>query len=65
MSGECDPIFLKLSHRELLGLYIILTKHEAELDEIQEAILQNVSRYVYGRLSIEELESIERYYAAL
>ena len=65
MNGDRGPVILDLSHRELLGLYIVLTAHESELDENQETILQNVSRYVYSRLSIEELEDIEQYYAAL
>ena len=65
MSGHRDSDSLDLSHRELLALYIILTKHESELDYSQQAVLRRVCDQVYGRLSVEQLEDIESFYESL
>jgi hypothetical protein len=65
VSEEWADQSFDLSHKELLSLYIVLTKHESQLDNTQQVLLRRVCEYVYGRLSVEQLEDIERFYESL
>lgn len=65
MIGEPTAHFLDLSQRELLSLYIVLAKHESELDETQRAVLGRVCEQVYELLSVEQIERIESFYESL
>jgi hypothetical protein len=56
---------LALTREELIALYILLARHEAELDERQREIQEEVSRQVYRLLSLDEIEDIEGYYQKL
>lgn len=65
MIGEPDRHALDFSQRELLSLYIILTRYESELDNTQQGILRRVCDLVYERLSVEQIEDIESYYESV
>ena len=65
MIGEPTGHFLDLSQRELISLYIVLAKYEAELDETQRAVLGRVCDQVYELLSVEQIERIESFYESL
>jgi hypothetical protein len=65
VSEEWEPQSLDLSHKELLSLYILLTKHESQLDNTQRVILRRVCDHVYRRLSVEQLEDAESFYESL
>lgn len=63
--GASEYHSLDLSQRELLSLYIILTRYESELDNTQQGILGRVCDQVYERLSVEQIEEIESFYESL
>ena len=52
----------ELSPSETLGLYILLRRREEELDEAMVALFDRLERYLYDRLSIEQIERIETMY---
>ncbi|MFP4113178.1 MAG: hypothetical protein ACOCZB_00225 [Spirochaetota bacterium] len=56
---------LALSHSEVVSLYLFLSRHEAELDELQTAVLSRVAAQLYSDLSVSEMEEIDAYYDAL
>lgn len=56
---------IDLSHAELVGLYIALSRQESELDDVQKKLLERLAAMLYGRLSVSEMEEIEAYYGAL
>ncbi len=65
MSGESGGYVLQLTESELVSLYIVLTRHEGELDERQQELLERVAGLIYGLLSVEQIEQIESYYSSL
>ena len=65
MTGESERHALDLSQKELLSLYIILTRYELELDNTQQGILGRICDQVYERLSVEQIEEIESFYELL
>jgi hypothetical protein len=56
---------MDLSHAELVSLYLALSRHEKELDEMQYKLLERLARELHMRLSVSEMEEIESYYQAL
>ena len=65
MTGETDSLPLALTLRETLAIYLMLTKHEDELDDTQREILARICRRVYEKLSVEDIENIEGLYESL
>ncbi len=65
MTGESERHSLDLSQKELLSLYIVLTRYESELDNTQQGILGRICDQVYERLSVEQIEEIESFYESL
>ena len=65
MTGEQGEYSLDLSHRDLISLYIILTKNESELDSTQQVVFGRVCDQVYRRLSVEQIENIDSLYESL
>jgi len=53
---------LQLEFRELVGLYLFLHEHEAELDECLEEFLARAERELFRQLSIEEMERLRHTY---
>ena len=65
MIGEPARHTLDLSRRELLSLYIVLTKYESELDNTQQGVLGRLCDQVYELLSVEQIEHIDSFYESL
>ena len=65
MTGDWEREPFNLSHTELLSLYLILAEHEGQLDARQQEVLRRVCDHLYARLSVEQLEDIEKYYNSL
>ena len=51
-----------LSGRETMGLYLFLREREEELDDTLYSLYVRLQRLLYGQLSIEEMEQIEKLY---
>jgi len=54
---------LKLSSRELVGLFLSLNDGGAEKDPDLEGLLERLREILYQRLSIEEMERLPELYA--
>jgi hypothetical protein len=63
MSGPRYQI--DLSQAELIGLYLVLSRREADLDDVQTIVLERVAATLYGQLSVSEMEGIDSYYEAI
>jgi hypothetical protein len=53
---------LRLSDRELVGLYLQLRRDEDGLDDTLFSLYTRLQRLLYEELSIEEMESLENLY---
>lgn len=53
---------MELSDKEIIGLYVLLKKHETDLDPVQWRMFQKLSKILWEKYSIEEVEDIERLY---
>jgi len=53
---------LVFTDAEVMGLYMMLKDRENGLDWTMTKLLNRLERHVYGMLTIEELENIERAY---
>lgn len=53
---------VQLEFRELVGLYLFLRDHEAELDECLEDFLTRAERELFRQLSIAEMEQLKHTY---
>jgi hypothetical protein len=51
-----------LSGAEIVALYVFLRGRQADLDERLAGVYDRLERYLYDRLSIEEIEQIDRIY---
>jgi hypothetical protein len=51
-----------LSGRETMGLYLFLRQREEELDDTLYSLYVRLQRLLYERLSIEDMEQIEKLY---
>lgn len=65
MIESAEHFGLKLTRKQLIGLYILLVESENALDSSQQEVYKQVSRDVYSILSVEELEDVDSYYSAL
>ncbi len=54
---------MQLEFRELVGLYLFLRDHEAELDECLEEFFSRAERELFRQLSIEEMEQLKHMYS--
>ena len=53
-------IFLK--GKQIIALYLLLQKHEEELDGTLKPLFHTLQRNLFEELSIEEIESLEDLY---
>lgn len=53
---------IRIDGRELVGLFLLLRARESELDVHTTAALVRMERYLYDRLSIEQLEQLPTLY---
>lgn len=56
---------LRLSHSELVSLFMLLRRHESELDSRQIDVYNAVTSHLYRTMSVAEMEDVESYYNAL
>ncbi|ADN02023.1 hypothetical protein [Spirochaeta thermophila] len=54
-----------LNDKERLALYILLRRHEEELDPVLSRVKHRMEKWLFERLSIEEMSDVERVYLAL
>jgi hypothetical protein len=54
---------MELSERETVALYLFLGKREEELDESLFSLYTRIQKSLNERLSIEEMETLDRLYA--
>ena len=52
-----------LSGKELIGVYLLLRRHEKDFDMVFSQLFLRIESCLYDHLSIEELEHIEEIYA--
>ena len=65
MSEEGSEETFTFTHKELVGLLVHLRSHEADLDDLQQQLCERIAMRLYGKLSIEEMQRVDQYYAAL
>jgi hypothetical protein len=53
---------VRVNGQQLVGLFLFLRQRESELDTPTSAVLVRLERYLYERLSIEELEKLPNLY---
>jgi hypothetical protein len=56
---------LRLTLKELISLYIVLSSQEDQLDPTQQSVLRRISDRLYRSLSVEQLEELQSYYTSL
>ncbi len=56
---ETGDFSATMDFREALGMYIFLRGREDELPPAAERLFEGLRSYLYGRLSIEEMERPE------
>ena len=56
---------LRLSHSELVALFMLLRRDEADLDSRQIDVYDRVRSNLYRTMSVAEMEDVESYYNAL
>ena len=56
---------LLLTGDQLVSLYVLLSRQEADLDGRQREVLAAVARLLYARLSVSEMEDIDSHYRSL
>lgn len=55
---------VSLAGSEIVGLYVALLRNEDDLDLNQRAALEHLRAILYGSLSIEDLEELQKMYAS-
>ena len=53
---------IELKGLQVAGLYLLLKNREPELDKHMSDLTEEVEAYLYDRLSIEEMEELEKLY---
>lgn len=53
---------IQLTNRELVGVYLFLKRQEEELDPTLDGVIGRIEKYLYGHLSVEEVESLDVLY---
>ncbi len=56
---------IEISGREISGLFIVLKSQEENLDKTQSAVLGKLEKFLYGKLSVMEIEEIELLYSKM
>ena len=65
MSDQARSNELRVSRAELIGLFLLLKRHESELDAHQSALYDRVLSKLYTTMSVADMEDVESYYNAL
>ena len=55
---------IKIDGLKVAGLYLQLKNAESEMDSAMVDLLSGIESYLYDRLSIEEMENLEKLYKA-
>lgn len=53
---------ISIDGQDVVALYVLLRKHEMELDSRMGALYERLERRLHDRLSIEQMENIETIY---
>lgn len=53
---------IDLSNREIVGLYLVLSKQEEDLDLNLQMLANRIEKYLFDKISIQELEKLEELY---
>jgi hypothetical protein len=53
---------MKLTNREIVGIYLVLTKHEETIDSDMQKLKDRIERFLYEHISIAEMENLEQNY---
>jgi hypothetical protein len=53
---------IELDGHDIVALYVLLRTHELELDHRMVALYERLERILHSRLSIEQMENIEKLY---
>lgn len=53
---------IDLSNREIVGLYLVLSKQEEDLDLNLQMLANRIEKYIFDKISIQELEKLEELY---
>lgn len=53
---------IELKGLRIAGLYLFLKKKESELDTNMSELGEEIEAYLYDRLSIEEMEELQKLY---
>ena len=65
MSEDDVEYNLRFSHSELVALFMLLRRDEADLDSHQIDVYDRVRSNLYRTMSVAEMEDVESYYNAL
>ena len=53
---------ITIENSQIVALYLLLKRHEDELDRNLQVLYHNIQRELFSILSIEEMESLEELY---
>ena len=53
---------ISIDGQDVVALYVLLRRHELELDSRTAALYERLERRLHDRLSIEQMENIETIY---
>lgn len=53
---------IPLKSRELVGVYLLLKREDAGLDETLSQLLERMEEYLFQVLSIDQMEDLEELY---
>lgn len=53
---------IQIGNSQIVALYLLLKRHEEELDRNLQVLYHNIQRELFSILSIEEMESLEELY---
>ncbi len=53
---------ISIENTQIVALYLLLKRHEEELDRNLQVLYHNIQRELFSVLSIEEMESLEELY---
>jgi len=53
---------IQIENKQLIALYLLLKRHEEELDRNLQTLYVKMQKELFSVLSIEEMESLEKLY---
>jgi len=53
---------MRIQNSQIVALYLLLKRHEDELDRNLQVLYHNMQKELFSILSIEEMESLEELY---